>query len=562
MDVDNVDQNRGDDGEDRVNESLSEDDESSINEETNYWPDDFDDGYDDTEKLKRKTLNKIKLNDPDITSFEVELTGEYVQSIDWSTKGNVFGDNTQLKKVEIISDQTEDQSTLRKIKSFCTGLANNRSIEAFGIRDSELSYNIFSTLQPLLIHTNLIRIDIYESEIGDENTHLLALALEKRSNKRSLEVLRLNVCDMGGEHAVGELIKALEGYENLTKLYLHDCGLGGRQCFVSLANILLRPNCRLKTLELAYNNIGRPQNILAKALSKNTSLKYLNFGRTGVDNEEAIGYCNALVKNNTIQFLNLSTTSMGSAGLRSLSNRFQYLISSLTFLDLSYCGINDQEASILGGAITVNTTLKGLILNNIGESITLTGWRAFSICLQSPDSTLTRLSIDNCNLDDEKMTVIANVLVNNSMITDLELSKNRSIGVRGWQSLSACLRSPVSALKQLGMYGCNLTDEVVVDFAEALAHNSVLDDLTMWDNPAITNRSWDALHRTICNTSSIEATLESNHALHYVSGRSVGDHDIRSSLRLNENQDKKQVARQNRTSSWGILATEVVPGWW
>ena len=217
MDVDNVDRNSGDDEEDRDNESLSEDDESSINEETNYWPDDFDDGYDDTENLNEEILAKIKLNNADITSFEVELTGEYVQSIDWSTKGNFFGDNTQLKKVGIISDiyisdqETGDQSTLRKIRSFCTGLANNRSIEAFGIRDSEVSYNIFSTLQPLLIHTNLIRIDIYESEIGDENTRLLALALEKRSNKRSLEVLRLNVCDMGGEHAVGELIKAWRG---------------------------------------------------------------------------------------------------------------------------------------------------------------------------------------------------------------------------------------------------------------------------------------------------------------------------------------------------------------
>jgi hypothetical protein len=273
-------------------------------------------------------------------------------------------------------------------------------------------------------------------------------------------------------------------------------------------------------------------------------MKYLNFGRTGVDNWEAIEYCNALVKNNTIKFLNLSTTPMGAAGLRSLSNRFQYLISSLTFLDLSYCGINDQEASILGGAITVNATLKGLILNNIGESITLAGWQAFSVCLQSPNSTLTRLSIDNCNLDDEKMTVIATALVNNSMINDLELNKNRSIGVRGWQSLSACLRSPVSALKQLGMYGCSLTDEVVIDFAEALAHNSVLCSMSMWDNSAITKRSWDALHRTICNTSSIEATLESNHALHYVSGGSLSDHNIISSLRLNENQDKKEVARQ------------------
>ena len=223
MDVDNADKNsRDDDEEDRDNESLSEDDESSVNEDTNHWPDDFDDGYDDTEKLKRKTLTKIKLNNADITSLEVELTGEYVQSIDWGMEGEFFGDNTQLKKIEIVSGQTGDQSTLRKIKSFCTGLANNRSIEAFGIRDSELSYNIFFPLHHFFFLPNLIRIDIYESEIGDENTRLLALALEKRSNKQSLEVFDLHVCDMGGERAVGELIKALEGYDNITKLYLHD----------------------------------------------------------------------------------------------------------------------------------------------------------------------------------------------------------------------------------------------------------------------------------------------------------------------------------------------------
>lgn len=211
----------------------------------------------------------------------------------------------------------------------------------------------------------------------------------------------------------------------------------------------------------------------------------------------------------------------------------------MTYLDLSYCGIDDQEASTLGGAIT-NTTLKGLVLNNIGDSITSAGWRAFSVCLQSPNSTLTRLSINECNLDDEKMTVIANSLVNNSMITDLDLNKNRSIGVRGWQSFSACLRSPVSVLQEIEMFGCSLTDEIMIDFAEALAHNSVLRILSMWDNPGITKRGWDALQRTLCNTSSIEAILESNHILHYI-GRSP-DHNITSSLQLNENQDKKQVA--------------------
>jgi len=546
MDADNVDQNRGDDGEDRDNESLSEDDESSINEETNYWSDDDDDGYDDAEKLNKETHDKIKLNDADITSLEVNLTGEFVQNVDWSTEGKFIGDNTQLKKIEIISDEwSEEINTLIHIFLFCTGLARNRSIEAFYIFDSDLSA-IFQPLQPFFINTNLVHIEFYESDIGEDNTHLLAVALEKRSNKDSLEVLGIHSCNMGGEHVLGELIKALEGYRNLTKLSLHECGLGGRQCFDSLANILLKPDCRLEKLDLEYNNVGNPQDsvTLANALSKNTSLKCLDFTSSRVDEDEAVELCNSLVKNNTLKCLKLSNTPMSSVGLRSLSNRYQYLISSLTYLDLSYCRppIDDQEASILGGAINVNTTLKGLILNNIGNSITSAGWQAFSVCLQSPNSTLTRLSLDACNLDDEKMIIIATTLANNSMITDLDLNQNVSIGVRGWQSLSSCLSSPISALKRLGMFGCNLNDEIVIGFAEELSHNTSLCALSLWNNSGIANRSWDALHRTICNTSSIEAIFESNHTLHYV-GRSL-DHNITSSLQLNENQDKKQVARQ------------------
>jgi len=298
-------------------------------------------------------------------------------------------------------------------------------------------------------------------------------------------------------------------------------------------------------LELAYTNVGTPQNslALANALSKNTSLKSLDFSTSRVDEEEAIELCNALVKNNTLKYLKLENTLMGSVGLRSLSNRYQYLISSLTFLELGCYNprIDDQEASVLGGAIT-NATLKGLELDGIGISITSTGWQAFSVCLQSPNSTLTRLSLESCNLDDEKITVIANALVNNSMLNTLLLGSNGSISAHGWQSFSTCLRSPNSALQEIGMHSCNLTDEIMIGFAEALVSNTCLRVLATYLNDNITERSWISLHRTVCNTSSIEATLESNHTLQSVEVSTTTVLD--SALQLNWNFDKKQVARQ------------------
>ena len=475
MDNNNDDLNSGDEVSDREeDESLSEDDESDSDA---YWSDEEDDGYETSKRLTVEIFSKIELNDPEITSLDIDLTEEYVAGGNWGEEGKLFGSNTQLKKIEITSSEvsSDEHGTLirRNIQSFCIGLATNRSIEAFCVYDSDLSSNnIFSPLQPLFIHTNLVRIDIYESVFGDENTRLLAYALKKKCNKSSLEVFSLHTCHMGTQHAIGELMIALEGYENLVKLYLHDCTLEGRQCFVSLANILLKPDCRLDRLEIGYNNVGTPQNssALAYALSKNTSLKSLNFSSSRVDEEEVATLCNALAKNNTLKFLKFINTPMSGVGLRSLSNRYQYLISSLTFLDLSYSTprIDDQGASILGDAITKNSTLKGLVLDG-HDSITSTGWQAFSVCLQSPNPTLTRLSIEYCNLDDEKMTMIANALVNNSTIDDLDLNRNDSIGVHGWQSFSACLRSPISALQRIGMYHCNLICEITVVHTQPIA---------------------------------------------------------------------------------------------
>jgi len=240
----NDDQYSGGESYDSEDDSSSEDDESSVSS-VDYWSDDFEDGYKSSEKLNEETHDKIKLNDPSITSLEVELTGEYVQSVNW-TPSSEFENNTQLKKIEInchgiASDDEALRDIMARTQLFCNRLANNLSIEAFGIFESDLSSNnIFSPLHHFFrLLTNLVRIDLYESDIGKQNTFLLASALQKRCNKHSLEVFAIYNCDMGGEDAVGELMIALEGYEHLLKLSLSDCELGGRQCFVSLANILL-----------------------------------------------------------------------------------------------------------------------------------------------------------------------------------------------------------------------------------------------------------------------------------------------------------------------------------
>ena len=88
----NDDQYSGGESYDSEDDSSSEDDESSVSS-VDYWSDDFEDDYESSEKLNEETHEKIKLNDPSITSLDVDLTGEYVQSANWELDSESIGNN-------------------------------------------------------------------------------------------------------------------------------------------------------------------------------------------------------------------------------------------------------------------------------------------------------------------------------------------------------------------------------------------------------------------------------------------------------------------------------------
>ena len=194
---------------------------------------------------------------------------------------------------------------------------------------------------------------------------------------------------------------------------------------------------------------------------------------------------------------------------------------------------------------------KALELNSSLSSISLAGWNDFLVCLRDPNSSLKRLSIKRCNLDEEKISVLSNALLNNSTLKTLILSHNnldshrinvyglmhrRPIGADPWQSVSSVLRHPDSGLEEVDMYGCGLTDEDVIGFANDLANNTSLRRLVLSGN-GLTRRSWDVFSLFLFNKTSIQATYESNHTLCSLSergdsNRALPDHLV-SSLQTN-----------------------------
>ncbi len=74
-------------------------------------------------------------------------------------------------------------------------------------------------------------------------------------------------------------------------------------------------------------------------------------------------------------------------------------------------------------------------------------------------------------------------------------------------------RQTKSKMKQLDLGENDFDDEVVIDFADALANNTVLNTLIIGGTDLL-DKIWNALSCVLCDKSSIKNTHTSNHTLH------------------------------------------------
>jgi hypothetical protein len=144
---------------------------------------------------------------------------------------------------------------------------------------------------------------------------------------------------------------------------------------------------------------------------------------------------------------------------------------------------------------------------------------------------------------------MVDVLANMSSLKELDVNDNPHIPAAGWMRMSNLLQQPNSSLETLYLSSNDnhINDEVIIVFANALANNKSLSTLQFGSGRVITARGWAALSGTLCNKASIESIYNSNHTLQEVMWGHTEQHlpgDLASYLRLNENNNKVEVARQ------------------
>ena len=162
------------------------------------------------------------------------------------------------------------------------------------------------------------------------------------------------------------------------------------------------------------------------------------------------------------------------------------------------------------------------------------------VALLRVTSDLHTLDLCNNSIYDEGVEALVGALTNNNLC-ELVLSTNRSITARGYKSLATLLESKDCCLKKLYLNHNIIRDEGAGILVNALVSNRKLATLDLYNN-GITTEGYSSFAKVLCDTSSIDKTFLSNHALEDLGGAPNIPADVASSLALNRGGDKRQVA--------------------
>jgi len=212
---------------------------------------------------------------------------------------------------------------------------------------------------------------------------------------------------------------------------------------------------------------------------------------------------------------------------------------SLKTVSLSRNNISDEAFADIITSMSMHPRIEEVHLN--GNRLGKNGCITLATLLKCSCTELKTLNLTNNEIDDEGIDALVPALENCIHLGILKLDDNTSISLRGWQQLASVLEAPDSSLTTLSIEENNVDDEVVAIFTSALSSNFTLGTLRIGEISTSRHR-WSAFSKLLCDTSSINATYLSNHTLHYL-GPIQNEDPIKALLDLNQRYDnEKEVA--------------------
>ena len=214
----------------------------------------------------------------------------------------------------------------------------------------------------------------------------------------------------------------------------------------------------------------------------------------------------------------------------------------LNEVNISYAALNDHKMSFLFRGLTRSSSIEEVYLNE--NELSVAGVRSMVPFLQNANN-LTELSLGGNDIQSEGFNILFRALSGSPIkrldcsgcgiksieidiehvprhLKDLNLSHNE-INPDGYRGLATLLRGENATLRCLRLNYTNIDDERVQILMDALQSNKSLTRLELMgamaynnrENVGVTDQGLAMLLKLVCNVSSIEAMLQSNHTLDY-----------------------------------------------
>ena len=168
-------------------------------------------------------------------------------------------------------------------------------------------------------------------------------------------------------------------------------------------------------------------------------------------------------------------------------------------IDLAHCALDAKAAAHLGDLLRVNRTLATV---RLGYNTTIaSGWRLLFSALEGKTS-VSHLDLQWCGLDDDAAARLGHILRCNASIAILNLTKNQRVTVDGWKALFDGLPSNTT-LAEISMADCGLDNEAAAYFGDVLRANTALTKIDLGSNKKLTHRGVQALFQGLTQSTDI-----------------------------------------------------------
>ena len=256
-----------------------------------------------------------------------------------------------------------------------------------------------------------------------------------------------------------------------------------------------------------------------RGLARNKSIRKIFFWYHRLD-RQIFHMLDLFFKNtdNNLSEIEVEECELGAEGSRLLSSMLRASKSLQTAI-LSNNGVGDDQLVDIIASLSMHPQLEYLVLTYM--SIGRSECSALATLLSNTTKQLQTLDLDGNNIDDEGIEALTHA-ISGSNLQVLDLSRNQTITIRGWERLSTLLETPYSNLERLSLQYNNIGDEGALIFTNALKGNCKLKVLSLHGN-GVTTEGWIPFSRLLCDTSSVNSTFLSNHTLGDFGTHGVGD---------------------------------------